>query len=99
MRVEWKLVVLCWRVQHPGVQTTLQGGAFCFCLGFLEAKSQFLPPVSGSGGSLDLQGCGGCSKSITTGHSGMRGGLGVHRLRWEEGQGDWLVLVFNSCSL
>lgn len=84
MRVEWKLVVLCWGVQHVGAQSTLQGDAFCFCLVFLRLNLNFSLQFLTPGGSLDLQGGGGCSKSITRGDSGMGlGGLRVHRLSWE----------------
>lgn len=96
MRVEWKLVVLCWGVQHLGAQSTLQGGAFCFYLFFLRLNPSFSPQFLTPGGSLDQQRGGGCSKSITMGDSetGWTAGLRVHRLRWERGRGDWLVLVF-----
>lgn len=98
VRVEWKLVVLCWGVCSTLVlRAPCREVLFAFVWVFLRLNPNFSPQFLAPGGSLDLQGGEGCSKSITTGDSGM--GWGVSGCRGSGGRGEgWLAGAgFHSC--
>lgn len=84
--------MLCWEGAAPWCSEHLAGRCFFLLFGFSWLNPNFSPQFLAPGGSLDLQGGGRCSKSITTvGWAGRSQGA---QARVGEGKGDWLLLVF-----
>lgn len=98
VRVEWKLVVLCWGVCSTLVlRAPCREVLFAFVWVFLRLNPNFSPQFLAPGGSLDLQGGEGCSKSITTGDSGMGWGVSGCRGSGGRGEGRLAGAGFHSC--